>query len=98
MIYKLHMSHSFYKYECPDCGYTIDGLSEGGRLFSEDNYIQLQCPACKKVESINVPYEKEQAGEFPLSECCKAKMQKWDKGCPVCGKKMIQTVLWDDIC
>ena len=80
------MSHTFYKYECPDCGYTIDGLSEGGRLFSEDNYIQLQCPACKKVE------------KFPLSECCKVKMQKWDKGCPVCGKKMIQRVLWDDFC
>ena len=58
------MSHSFYKYECPDCGYTIDGLSEDGRLFSEYNYIQLQCPACKKVESINVPYEKEQTGEM----------------------------------
>ena len=92
------MSHTFYKYECPDCGYTIDRLSEGGRLFSEYNYIQLQCPACKKVESINVPYEKEQTGEFPLSKCCTAKMQKWDKGCPSCGKKMIQTILWDDIC
>ena len=92
------MSHSFYKYECPGCGYSKDELSEGGRLFSENNYIQLQCPACKKVESINVPYEKEQTGDFPLSECCKVKMQKWDKGCPMCGKKMIQTVLWDDIC
>ena len=53
------MSHFYYKYECPDCGYTIDELSEGGSFFSEYNYIQLQCPACKKVESINVPYEKE---------------------------------------
>ena len=68
------------------------------RLFSEYNYIQLQCPACKKVESINVPYEKEQTGEFPLSKSCTAKMQKWDKGCPSCGKKMIRTILWDDIC
>ena len=48
--------------------------------------------------SINVPYEKEHAGDFPLSECCKVKMQKWDKGCPMCGKKMIQTILWNDVC
>lgn len=70
------MSHSFYKYEYPDCGHTIDGLSEGGRLFSEDYYIQLQYPMCKKVESINVPYEKEQTGDFPLSEYSKVKMQR----------------------
>ena len=90
------MSHSFYKYECPDCGYTIDGLSEGGRLFLEYNYIQLQCPACKKVESINVPYEKEKAGDFPLSECCHVKMQKWDESCLLCGKKMNEIFLHDN--
>ena len=90
------MSHSFYKYECPDCGYIIDELSEGGSFFTDDNYLQLQCPACKKVESINVPHEKERTGDFPLSECCHVKIQKWDKSCPLCGKKMIQTFLWDD--
>ena len=92
------MSIFYYKYECPECRYTIDELAEGISHFSDTNYIPLQCPACKKVESINVPYEKELTGEFPLSECCKVKMQKWDKGCPVCGKKMIQTILWDDVC
>ena len=90
------MSHIDYTLECPYSGYTIDELSEGGSFFSEYNYIQLQCPACKKVESINVPYEKEKSGDFPLSECCHVKMQEWDKSCPLCGKTMIETVLWDD--
>ena len=91
------MSHFFYKFECPDCGYVIDELSEGGRLFTGDNYIMLQCPVCRTVESVNVPYEKEKAKDFPPSECCHAKMLKWDKTCPMCGKKMVQTVLRDDI-
>lgn len=90
------MSHFYYKYNCPNCGYTIDELSEGGSFFSDNNYLPLQCPECKKVESINVPHEKEKTGDFPMSECCHAKMQKWDKSCPLCGKEMIETVLWDD--
>ena len=36
-----------------------------------------------KYDRINVSYEKEQTGDFPLSECCKVKMKKWDKGCLV---------------
>lgn len=91
------MAHHFYKYKCLDCGYTIEGLSEGGRLFSEENYLQLQCPICRKVESINIPHEKELIEDFPLSECCHTKMQKWDKCCPACGKKMDETILWDDV-
>lgn len=35
-------------------------------MFSVDNYIQFQYPVYKKVESVNVSYEKEQAGDFPL--------------------------------
>lgn len=91
------MSHYFCKYECTNCGYTIENLSYGGRLFSNDNYILLQCPTCKKVESINVPYEREKAKDFPLSDCCHAKMQLWDKTCPVCNKKMDEKILWDDV-
>ena len=90
------MSHFYYKYECPDCGYIIDELSEGGSFFTDDNYLQLQCPACKKVESINVPHEKERTGDFPLSECCHVKMQKWDKSCPLCGNKMNEKILYDE--
>lgn len=90
------MSIFYYKYECPECGITIDELAEGVSPFQDANYIPLQCPACKKVESINIPHEKERTGDFPLSECCHVKMQEWDKSCPLCGKKMIQTFLWDD--
>ena len=66
-------------------------------MFTDDNYIMLQCPVCRKVESVNVPYEKEKAKDFPPSECYHAKMQKWDKTCPKCGKLMVQTILRDDI-
>ena len=29
-------------------------------------------------------------------KCCHVKTQEWDKTCPLCGKKMSQTFLWDD--
>ena len=58
------MSHFYYRYECLECGYIIDELSRGGSFFSDDNYIPLQCPACKIVESINVPHKKERTGDW----------------------------------
>ena len=42
-------------------------------MFSEYNYIQLQCPACKKIESVNVPYEKELVEDFPIQNVAKLK-------------------------
>ena len=94
------MSHHFCKYECPDCGYTIDELSWGGRLWSEDEewYVQFQCPKCKKVESINVPIGKDNADDFPLCNCCNVKMQEWKRTCPMCGNKMKETEFLSEIC
>ena len=96
MIYKLHMSHSFYKYECPDCGYTIDGLSEGGRLFLDVFCELLQCTQCRDVKSVNLAPGQEREDNFPLSECCHVKMRRWDGRCPQCGTKMDKVILYDD--
>lgn len=91
------MSIFYYKYECPECGNTIDELPEGVSCFTDSNYIPLQCPACKKVDSINLSPEKEKTKGFPPSKCCHSKMMEWDRTCPQCGKLMVQTVLRDDI-
>ena len=81
------MSHFFYKFECPDCGYVIDELSEGGRLFSDDYYVMLQCPVCRNVESINLSPEKDKTKGFPPSKCCHSKMMEWDRTCPQCFRQ-----------
>ena len=45
------MSVDTYKYQCDHCGHT-ENQCEGIYLFSDKCYTTLQCPQCKKINSI----------------------------------------------
>ena len=83
-------------YKCPKCGYTIENFCAGYSMFSDRYYEGLQCPNCKKAYSVKLTTEQEDPKNFPLSECCHAKMQLWNKTCPKCGEKMEEKILYDE--
>lgn len=83
-------------YKCLHCGYTIENFFSGGRMLSDYIYEELQCTQCNKAYSVKLTPEQDRARDFPLSECCQAKMELWNKTCPKCGNKMNEKILYDE--
>lgn len=84
------MSVDNYKFTCPTCG-REEKQCEGSLLFDDKCYVMLQCPECKKVDSVQLNEEQERNKIYP--QCCGVKMVEWDKRCPSCGEKM-EVIEW----
>lgn len=81
------MSVDNYKFHCDNCGHT-ESQCEGIYLFSDKCYEMLQCPHCKKVNSIKLTESEINAKDYPLCPDCNVKMIEWNKTCPECGTPM----------
>ena len=74
----------------------MDEMFSGGSICSDVIYELLQCSQCRDVKSVGLTFELYKAHDFPLSECCHAKMRLWDVRCPRCGTMMDKEFLYDD--
>ena len=74
----------------------MDEMFSGGSMFSDVIYELLQCPQCRDVKSVGLAPGQDRGDDFPLSDCCHAKMRRWDVRCPRCGTMMDKVILYDD--
>lgn len=84
------MSVDNYTYRCLRCGH-IERQCEGIYLLSDECYTMLQCPQCKRVDSIALTEDAMKALDYPPCPVCNVKMAGWNGTCPECGSAMIVT-------
>lgn len=90
------MSVNNYQFICPQCGH-VENQSEGIYLFSDKCFVLLQCPHCKKIESISLTSVETQSKQYPKCHDCHIVLVTWTKTCPICESTMKIASSYSDV-